>query len=339
MTQSIDYPKDLLTVPVFANGVRRFLRNFRQSWRLVAGLVVGLFAFCQLYFAMTPDEFQSRTVVLPYTSDSRNLGSLGGLGAIAGGAILAYSQRAVPPEAYADLLRLPSVRDRLALSEVSDGQSSGPAWRIMASALGEKPETSSLESMAGKVLQRVAVSFERKNGFVIVTARAPRAGLAASLASAGAAVLAAELVKIDQAKAEQQARFTSGQLQRARRELDSLQAEAIRFLESNRVLTAPAVVTRKRWIDERVSASERIYWDLAGQYAAALMRQAEEAPVFTVVDTARVPTGPSWPRKGPIRAAAVLLALLASAGVVLLRMFLPGQQDNASLTVAVKCAE
>jgi uncharacterized protein involved in exopolysaccharide biosynthesis len=104
--------------------------------------------------------------------------------------------------------------------------------------------------------------------------------------------------------------FYETRVLQTRRELDSAEVEVRNFLQTNRVITSPALQFEMQRLQREADRKQALYSIVVQQYEQARLQEARNVPTLTILSAPFVPVKKSFP---PRRLIVVLGALIGLA--------------------------
>jgi uncharacterized protein involved in exopolysaccharide biosynthesis len=150
------------------------------------------------------------------------------------------------------------------------------------------------EDAVDALRKAISAAYDPKSNFCRVTARTAHPALSAYIANS----VVSEIRRFDQFTRSTRARdaveFVKARLAEAKTNLANCEAQLAAFQEANaRIGNAPRLQLQLKRLERDVVEAEGLYSLLSRQYELAQIQEKKEAPVFSVVDAAEVPTRPA----------------------------------------------
>ncbi|WP_080237806.1 GNVR domain-containing protein [Spirosoma rigui] len=342
-------------IEIRLSDIVQFLKSSRRtviSWAL-GGLVVG-----GVYAAFQPNQFTSYVTVMPELQ-ARGTSSLGNLGAIAGLAGInlesgAGGPDAIRPDLYPSMLQsIPfglymlkqpvRVENRLFTIESyldwADKNSLGS--RIDNALFGwlssDEPATSKStkepapnpsqplvlsrdqEGMVLNMTKRVVAEIDKKTGVITITAKMPDPVVAATVARLSLDYLTNYVTSYRTGKSRQQVTFLDKQVTGARRRYEAAEYNLSAYRDRNRSVFLNTAKIEEQRLQADYLLAQTVYNDLSKQLEQARIKVQEEAPVFQVLEPARVPVNKSEPKRTIIALGFAIFGAIIGLAIFLVR--------------------
>lgn len=311
-------------VQFLKDSVRTVLR-----WALAALVIGALYAYLQ------PDQFTSYVTVMPelQAKGGSGLGNLGSLAGLAGISLdgVSGSTEAIRPDLYPSMLQsVPfglymlnqpinvsgktfALGDYLIWSgENSTGGRFGQAlfgW-LSADESVEKADavtqpnpaqplqlTKRQEALIQQVNKRIAAEIDKKSGVITITAKMPDPAVSATSARLALDYLTSYVTSYRTGKSRQQVKFLTQQVTNARRRYEAAEYGVSAYRDRNRNVYLNTAKIEEQRLQADYLLAQGVYNDLAKQLEQARIKVQEEAPVFQVLEPARIPLRKSEPKR------------------------------------------
>lgn len=285
--------------------------------RIAIGASTGAFLAAAWSF-VAPSYYQSGATILPEArSRTPELGSAAELLGQFGGNLL---QSSSGPQFYAELFRSRSVLTELV--RTSFAPTAGAAPVPLESLLVPRRTTSAerTEAAIRRLRALSSVGFDTRTGLVSVDVYARSPHLAKQIADSLVSAVGRFDIERRQTRARAERRFVEHRVAELRNELREAEDSLRSFYSANRSFEqSPELRFVEARLQRDVSIRQEIYLAIARQLEDARINEVRDIPVFTVVDTATVPTRRSLPRRRMITLLGLVMGsvLGAAAGRLL----------------------
>lgn len=347
---------------------------FQTFWRKRRLLLkcAGIAAFAGLIIAFSlPKEYETKVRLAPESSDiSKNMGSLGGLAAIAGINLKqGTGTDAISPELYPDVVRstpfllelfpmqVTTKNKRITMSlydYISDNQSK--AWWVYVmefpfkilgwgmDLFSEKTEpkkdllvdvyhlTPDQKGVISKLQRLITVKIDNKTSTLEVIVRMQDPLISADVACVVMENLQKYMTDYRIHKVKQDMEYTEKVYTEAQEAYYKAQKAYAAFEDSNKNIISASYRTEQERLKNEMTLTFNVYNSLAQKLEQDKLRVQEETPVYTVIEPASVPLGAISPNKPLILVTCIFLALLGGCGYVLVKDFLfVKKEENADI--------
>lgn len=329
----------------------QFLKDSRRTvlWCMIAFLVLGV-----LYSVSKPNEYTTTIRVMPELKSAAGTGGLGDLKSLAGLAGVnldnASTPEAIRPDLYPDIVQsVPFTLHLLSQPVVTSGQKkpyplqdflaeqgkNAFLGRLMGGGEAEKPVTDTApgtggtlqltklqEGLSRQLNQQVSASIDKKSGIMLITSSMPDPTVSALVAQHTLDHLTKYVTDYRTGKARQQVNFLNHQVTNARQRYQATEYALSAYRDRNRSLFLNTAKIEEQRLQADFLLAQTVYSDLSKQLEQARIKVQEEAPVFEVLEPARVPLMKSGPKRAAITIAFTLFGALLGLGVFLVRRFI-----------------
>lgn len=181
--------------------------------------------------------------------------------------------------------------------------------------LGKKSEDAVTE-----LKKRIACSYDKKTGIILISAKMPDAIVAASVATYTMNYLKDYIINYRTEKQRRDLKFLSEKLMKAEGKYYNLQSKKANYMDKMplsalRMLSSD--LQRER-IEKEYQNSSSFYNTLLQKYEEAKLKIQQETPILKVLDPPIIPNKPSEPIRSKIIFASFIVGLLVSLIFVLL---------------------
>lgn len=319
------------------------------GWAALIGLVVG-FSIPKEYtttVTLAPETEAGRQ------SSSSGLSALAGLAGINLGAIQAND--ALSPTVYPDILK--SIPFSVELFDVRVKDIKGetdttlydymmnhqkqPWWKYVTAApfkaigwmmgkiRGEKKEpqenttvdtfrlTPEQSRIIGELAKRINIEEDKKTSLIKISVTMQDPLISATMTNTVMTKLQEYITEYRTNKARKDLEYTQKIYDESMEKYHKLQEEYAMYMDRNQMVTLKSAQTHQERLKNEVELAFNVYNQTAQQLQVAKAKVQEDTPVYTVVEIASVPLGPSKPSKPLILIAFVFMAGVISCGWVL----------------------
>jgi len=295
-----------------------FLMSARRHPLLLIGVPLGLAVAAGAASFLLPTTYTATATFVPEVSASNN--SLRGLASLAGIG-LSVGSSTDSPEFYAELLRSRPIVNKVAAGRYGTNPDNWPALTrdsLPLSTLLGVTDTDSAQReahTARDLVGKTAVNIDRRTGIVTIGVTTTRRALSAALVAAYLAELGQFNQLTRQSQASAKRRFAEAQTAQAQLRLRSTEDSLRAFYTANRNCCSSAPVLRfeEMRLERAVQFNTELYSSLQRELDAARVQEADDLPVFTVINSPMVPSQKAGPNRTRIVAVVFILALLAAA--------------------------
>jgi uncharacterized protein involved in exopolysaccharide biosynthesis len=117
--------------------------------------------------------------------------------------------------------------------------------------------------------------------------------------------------------------FIEARYAEVRADFEQSQRALAAFRDANHSITSAVAMIRETRLENEHDLAFAVYSELARQREQARIKVKEDTPVFTVVEPVTVPFRRSAPRRFRIMVLSAMRGVIAGAGVVFVRDYLP----------------
>jgi uncharacterized protein involved in exopolysaccharide biosynthesis len=340
-----------------------FLKSSRRTvlrWTLVA-LVIGV-----AYVASQPNQYTSYVTVMPelQAKGSSGLGNLGALAGLAGISLEAGAggPDAIRPDLYPNMLQsVPFGLYMLKQPVRVDGRSytiesylnwaeqQGFVNRVSKSLFGGSSSNDtelaksakesvtnpsqplvlsmSQEALIYKMTKRVQADIDKKTGVITITAKMPDPVVAATAARLSLDYLTNYVTNYRTGKSRQQVAFLDKQVTGARRRYEAAEYNLSAYRDRNRSVFLNTAKIEEQRLQADYLLAQTVYNDLSKQLEQARIKVQEEAPVFQVLEPARVPVNKSEPKRTITVLGFILFGAIIGLVVFFIQWLIRGQHS------------
>jgi uncharacterized protein involved in exopolysaccharide biosynthesis len=290
-----------------------------RRWRFIAALgFAGALVAAAWALLATP---RYRSVAKFALEERTGIPGGSGLAALAGqlGGASALGVRSL--QFYADVVTGPDLLSALALDSFPDPEQNG-ALRPLIDILdirGDTPAERLNAAVEELQNERITATPNDRTGTITLGVSMPDASLSAATARRLFQRLDAFNVETRKSAARERREFATRELERARRDLVTAEADLRAFLERNRGgLDVPRLAFEREQLERRISIRADVYGELARELEQAKVDEVRDTPVFTLVEAPRAPVYREFPKRvrmtltGGILGAALAVLLLVA---------------------------
>jgi uncharacterized protein involved in exopolysaccharide biosynthesis len=168
------------------------------------------------------------------------------------------------------------------------------------------PPDRALERAIRHLARRVSASADVRTNMITLSVRARWPELSRDIAKQLLTSLDSLNVGFRQNQSRESREFYETRVLQTRRELDSADVEVRNFLQTNRVITSPALQFEMQRLQREADRKQAVYSIVVQQYEQARLQEARNVPTLTILSAPFVPVKKSFP---PRRLIVVLGAL------------------------------
>jgi uncharacterized protein involved in exopolysaccharide biosynthesis len=172
-------------------------------------------------------------------------------------------------------------------SSASVNKPKGPTLRL----------TKQQEGLSKELNQRVSAAIDKKTGIITITSQMPDATVAAIIAQQTLNHLSSYVTNYRTEKARQQVQFLNQQVNNARQRYQATEYALSSYRDQNRSLFLNTAKIEEQRLQADFLLAQSVYNDLSKQLEQARIKVQEDAPVFQVLEPARVPINKSGPNR------------------------------------------
>ena len=310
-------------IEIRLSDIVRFLKDSRRTvlfW-MIAFLLLGL-----VYAFLKHDQYTATVRVMPELKGGAGGGGLGDLRSLAGLAGVnldnAGAPEAIRPDLYPDIVQsipftlyllnqpvTPSETKRTSSLQdyLTELARNSPVGRLMG---GQKEElvsdvtatgtvrlTPTQEGLSKQLNQRVKADIDKKSGIITITALMPDPTVAALVAQQTLNYLTNYVTNYRTGKARKQVQFLNKQVGQARQRYQAAEYSVSSYRDRNRSLFSNVAKIEEQRLQADYLLAQTVYNYLSKQLEQARIKVQDEAPVFQVLEPARVPLQKSGPNR------------------------------------------
>ena len=308
----------------------QFLKDSRRTvlrW-MIGFLIIGI-----IYAFSKQNQYTSIVKVMPELKSSGMPGGLGDLKSLAGLAGVNLngtngSSEAVRPDLYPDILqsipfslhllnqpvttttssKAQALQDYLTnynqnffaifLSGLFSSDDIETSIRSMSATTAPTLRlTRQQETLSKEINGRVNADMDKKSGIITITSEMPDAVVAATVARQSLDYLTNYVTTYRTGKSRQQAQFLGKQVNTSRRRYESAELQLSIYRDRNRSLFTNTAKIEEQRLQADYLLAQTVYNDLEKQLEQAKIKVEEEAPVFQILEPAKVPLKKSGPKR------------------------------------------
>ncbi len=338
-------------VDVRLSDIVQFLKDSRWTvlgWMAVFGLIGVVYAFSKT------NEYTTIIRVMPELKSPTGGGNYGDLRSLAGLAGVNLDNASAPetirPDLYPDivqsvpftlyLLRQPIISSERKTPYLLQDFLAGQGQSLLGGLFGteETPKpvpnaapvtvnsrtlqlTKLQDGLSRQLNQRVLASIDKKSGIMVISSTMPDPTVAALVAQHTLDHLTNYVTNYRTGKARQQVHFLSQQVSSARRRYQAAEYAVSAYRDRNRNLFLNTAKIDEQRLQADYLLAQTVYNDLSKQLEQARIKVQEEAPVFEVLEPARVPLSKSGPNRLALTVAFVIFGALLGISAFFIRRF------------------
>lgn len=344
-------------IEIRLSDVVRFLKDSRWTvlrWALGALVVGALYAYLQ------PNQYTAFVTVMPelQTKGGSGLGNLGSLAGLAGINLdgVSGSTEAIRPDLYPSMLqsvpfglyllsqpvrvgnRLFTVQDYLIWS--AENSVGSRVWEtlfgwlssddvVAVKAVNNRPQnpaqplllTQQQEGLIQAMGKRVVAEIDKRTGVITITAKMPDPAVAAAVARLSLDYLTNYVTNYRTGRSRQQVKFLTQQVTNARRRYQAAEYQVSAYRDRNRSLFLQTAKIEEQRLQADYLLAQTVYNDLSKQLEQARIKVQEEAPVFQVLEPARVPLRKSEPKRTMMALGSAVFGAIVGLFLFFIRWF------------------
>jgi uncharacterized protein involved in exopolysaccharide biosynthesis len=289
----------------------------RRAPFIALSAVVCAVAAAGLSLVVRPRYQASAKVAL---EERTSLPNVGGLAAIASqlGAGSLSGMRSL--QFYADVLTGRDLLSQLASDSFPDPSTPGRVRSLID--ILRVPGGDSARRLQNAVdrlqLHAVTASTNDRTGMITVTVELPYPALSAQVAARIYQLLERFNFATRRSAATQERQFAEREVERARGELAAAEGSLQAFLEANRAgLDVPRLTFQRDRLQRRIMIANDLYGTLVRELQEAKIAEVRDVPVFTLVQTPRIPLDRVFPRRKQMTLLGLLLGAAAATAWVM----------------------
>lgn len=187
--------------------------------------------------------------------------------------------------------------------------------------------TPTQEGLSKQLNQRIKAEIDKKSGIITITSLMPDPAVAATVAQQTLNYLANYVTNYRTSKARNQVQFLDKQISQAKQRYQTAELNLSSYRDRNRSLFLNTAKIEEQRLQAEYLLTQSVYNDLSKQLEQARIKVQEEAPVFQVLEPARVPLRKSGPNRLAIIIGFTLVGAILSLIVQFVRRLL-GQLQN-----------
>lgn len=190
------------------------------------------------------------------------------------------------------------------------------------------------EERIRKLIERqVTLNVDTKNGYVTLYSSFPEAELSAEVAENARELLQIYVTNFKIKKAADQLAFIEGRYNERKEEFEKIQKTLANFRDQNKYISSAIAATEEEKLKSEYSIALSVYNELTKQLEQAKIQVKEDTPVFSVIQTAKVPLVKSKPKRVLILVMWLFFGAIAGASFVLGEKFVSGVKETWKKTV------
>ncbi|MGF7216817.1 uncharacterized protein involved in exopolysaccharide biosynthesis [Spirosoma lacussanchae] len=312
-------------IEIRLSDIVKFLKRNRWlvlRWALSFLVIGGLYAFS------LPNEYTATVRVMPELKTAGSGGGLGDLKSLAGLAgfdldNLNSNSEAIRPDLYPDIVQSLPFTLHLLQQPVTTRESGKPmllqtylkdqsahswlGWLMSRNDETLPPSFSSdkktlqltkdQEDLNKAVGKRVSAIIDKKSGIITITSQMQDPVVAATTAQRTLDYLTNYVTNYRTGKSRMQVQFLTQQVNNAKRRYQAAELSVSSYRDRNRNLFLETAKIQEQRLQSDYLLAQTVYNDLSKQLEQARIKVQEEAPVFQVLEPARIPLLKSGPKR------------------------------------------
>ncbi|MVM29571.1 lipopolysaccharide biosynthesis protein [Spirosoma sp. HMF4905] len=341
-------------IEIRLSDIVQFLKDSRRSsflWAFIL-LIIGI-----IYAVSKPNQYSAQVTVLPeFQSRDGGFGGLSSLAGLAGidiGGVGGSSVDAIRPDMYPDVLQnVPfalHILQQPVYSQLSGKETTlqtffeeqnQQSWlgKLIGSNDKENDKdaqildpknnskalkiTKEQEILINLVHQSVSASFDKKTGIITVTAVLSDPVVAATVARLSLEYLTNYMTSYRTEKARNQVRFLTRQVEEAKIRYQKAEYTISNYRDQNRSVYLNTAKIEEQRLQGDFLLTQTVFNDLSKQLEQAKIKVSEEAPVFKILEPARIPLKKSAPKRSLIIVEFTIVGLIIGICIYGIRQFI-----------------
>lgn len=325
-----------------------------RKWFIVKWGAIGM-ALGLVVVVFSPREYKSSTLFVPQTSGlslEGNMGSLGGLAAMAGVNIgnLGGSNQSISPKLYPKILTSATFRKELMYSWINTEKSADSVTvydyltrkefrnfslskLLMPSELKTKPSnltelgekydidvlTLQEQNVAKMMGDALKMAQDSKTNYITVSGTMSDALAAAEFTRRAVELLQRYVIDIKIETAANKLEFIEARYEEVKADYYDKLAAMSRYADSHRGVTSAVGMMQGEKLQNDYKMAYSIYGELASQLEKAKLEVKQDTPTFTVIDPVVIPARKSAPKTTVLGLVFGFVAAFGAAAVIIIR--------------------
>lgn len=337
------------------------IRLLKIVWRskLTVIKTVVVFILIGLFLSFTiSEEYTANSTMMPQSSENGDIGGLGGLAAMAGINLNALGNENVPANLYPTIVKSISfqkdiLKEKLYVEGGVDSISLKKYFaeihrpgllslivkytvglpKIIKERIFEKKSeaerkdvmlsiTSEEKEIIKDLMNRISVSYDKKNDIIEVKVTMPTARLAAQLTLKVQKLIQEYIIRIKSQKSISQLRFVEERFAEKKKEFLRIQNELALFRDKNKNVTTALAQTKLEMLNSEFNLITGVYTELAKQVETKKIQVREDTPVFSIIDPVSIPSDRSKPRRSIIMILCTLFGAVYGVALIFFRRYM-----------------
>lgn len=297
----------------------QFLRIVADHWRGIVITAVSAGLVGAAVSLVLPKYYRAEVVFLPERGATAALrGALAGLAQF--GLQLGLEAEGESPRIYQDLAMSRSILERLLWTPVPSVGNVPERPLIDWILPPQDDSTKRVQQAVQELAKAIEIRSDLQTGVVRVALEARSAVVASAAANRLVEYFDDFNVSKRKSRAQERRRFVEVRYREARGELAEAEAEAVRFLERNRLFqTSPELVQAYERLQRQLQVRQEVSLTLARELETARISEVNDTPVLTLIDTATPPALRHRPRRTFITIAMGMLGFVVGLGYAFVR--------------------
>ena len=163
-----------------------------------------------------------------------------------------------------------------------------------------------------------SVISDKKNGYVVISARMPEAYAAAQVVEAVQNLLQKYVIELKLQKAEVNYEYIKKRYMEAQVVFEKKQEEYAKFQDANKVLSTALSKAKEEQMRSEFNVAKDLFSQLTSQLVQAEMKIKEDIPILTVVEPVQIPLVHSKPQKSKVIFIWFILGVFVGSSFILL---------------------
>ena len=175
------------------------------------------------------------------------------------------------------------------------------------------------EDLVQNMINRVKAETDKKTGVITITAKMPDPVVAATVARLSLDYLTNYVTNYRTGKSRQQVMFLDKQVMSSRRRYEAAEYNLSVYRDRNRSVFLNTAKIEEQRLQADYLLAQTVYNDLSKQLEQARIKVQEEAPVFQILEPARVPLNKSEPKRTIITLGFAIFGAIAGLVIFFVR--------------------
>lgn len=190
--------------------------------------------------------------------------------------------------------------------------------------------TDQQEKVAKLLKEKVTLTIDSKQGYLILKASFHDATLSAQVADQARELLQKYITRFKTEKAASKLAFIEGRYLEKKKDFEKTQERLAWYRDQNRNMSSAVARTEEERLQSEFNIAMNVYNELAKQLEQAKIQVKEETPVFSILEPAVIHYEKTKPKKALIIVTWLFLGVMAGMGIVFGKSFLSGIRQKWS---------